>query len=133
MKAGYVSGVHSSSEVRRLISAFEKASCGQVLIDAHPEFSKQLKRLIGKLGPGDVLAIWSLDCMAAPLDDLAAFILSLNERGIGFESISQEFFIAPNSTLSAEEIRDRLMRTQSKTRAHAACRNDRPRRTQALQ
>ena len=49
----------------------------------------QLRRLLDALAPGDVLTVTRLDRLARSLKHLIETITSLNERGIGFKSITE--------------------------------------------
>ena len=49
----------------------------------------ELHRLLGELRPGDVLVVWKLDRLSRSLKDLLHLLEGLNERGAGFQSITE--------------------------------------------
>jgi len=113
MKAGYVRGVYSSSDVRRILDAFDHASCSEVVINARPQKNHDFKRLLQKLAPGDTLAVWTLDCAAPTSGDLVQLVADLNGRRIRFESISEAFVVSADSILSSAMIADAIDRIRS--------------------
>jgi DNA invertase Pin-like site-specific DNA recombinase len=113
MKAGYVRGVYSSSEVRRMLDAFDHASCSEVVINARPQNNHDFRRLLEKLVPGGTLAVWALDCAAPTSSDLVQLVADLNGRRIRFESISEAFVVSADSILSPAMIADAIDRIRS--------------------
>jgi DNA invertase Pin-like site-specific DNA recombinase len=113
MKAGYVRGVYTSSQVQRILQAFDDASCGEVVINVRPENNHLFTRLLEKLAPGDTLAVWTLDCAGANSNDLTKLIADLNDKKIGFESVAEGLVIHAGAELSPAMIAARIDRYRS--------------------
>jgi DNA invertase Pin-like site-specific DNA recombinase len=113
MKAGYVRGVYSSTQVQRVLQAFDAASCGEVVINVRPENNHLFARLLEKLAPGDTLAVWTLDCAGSNSNDLIKLIAGLNGKRIGFESIAEGLVVPAGAELSPAMIAARIDRYRS--------------------
>ena len=50
----------------------------------------EVHRFLGELRPGDVLVVWKLDRLSLSLKDLLHLLEGLNERGAGFQSITEQ-------------------------------------------
>ena len=50
----------------------------------------ELENCLKALRPGDTLVVWRLDRLGRSLGDLVAIITGLDERGIGFESLTEK-------------------------------------------
>lgn len=74
------------------LDALQKADCEQIFqekitgkIKDRPELISCLKAL----RKGDVLVVWKLDRLARSLKDLVEIITDLNQREIGFKSLTE--------------------------------------------
>jgi len=74
------------------VDAFKKAECEQIFqekvtgkLRERPELSKCLRML----RKGDTLIVWKLDRLARSLKDLVEIIQDLNEREVGFKSLTE--------------------------------------------
>lgn len=74
------------------VDALEKAGCEQIFqervtgkLRERPELSQCLRML----RKGDTLVVWKLDRLARSLKDLVEIIQDLDERGIGFRSLTE--------------------------------------------
>ena len=74
------------------VDALEKAGCEQVFqekvtgkLRERPELSQCLRTL----REGDVLVVWKLDRLARSLKDLVEIVQDLNDRAIGFRSLTE--------------------------------------------
>jgi DNA invertase Pin-like site-specific DNA recombinase len=93
MKYGYarVSPGGKSESVDAQARQLTKAGCKKVFRDVHVSGAKtdraQLRRLIGQLGPGDVLMVTRLDRLARSTRDLLNTLASIADRKAGFRSL----------------------------------------------
>jgi DNA invertase Pin-like site-specific DNA recombinase len=74
------------------VDALEKAGCEQIFqekfsgtLRERPELSQCLRTL----RVGDVLVVWKLDRLARSLKDLVEIVQGLQDRGIGFKSLTE--------------------------------------------
>jgi DNA invertase Pin-like site-specific DNA recombinase len=74
------------------VDALEKAGCGQIFrekvtgkLRERPELSQCLRMLRA----GDTLIVWKLDRLARSLKDLVEIVQDLNDREIGFKSLTE--------------------------------------------
>lgn len=51
----------------------------------------EMQRLLGDLEEGDVLVVWKIDRAARSLHDLLRLLAILEERGCGFQSLTEDF------------------------------------------
>lgn len=108
MKAGYVRGTYSPAEVKRILDAFAKASCDQVIFDESTHHSAVLDGLLQRLEDGDILVVWRLNCVASSLKDLIRFIRNLTDDGIGFESLTESFKASGESIMPTIELLEKV-------------------------
>ncbi|WP_227507719.1 recombinase family protein [Marinobacter sp. CP1] len=74
------------------VDALEKAGCEQIFqekvtgkLRERPELSQCLRTL----RKGDVLVVWKLDRLARSLKDLVEIVQDLNDREVGFKSLTE--------------------------------------------
>jgi hypothetical protein len=114
MKAGYARGVYSSTQLQRMLRGFEAASCAEVVIDVRPQSGRLFRNLQEKLHPGDTLAVWNYECTAGGSTELTNLIVSLQVRGIGFESLAEGLAVPTGRTLSPATIAALIERASMK-------------------
>src|SRR3984885_2977164 len=74
------------------LDALKKAGCLKVFTDKASEAldkRPQLDRLLDQLRPGDTVAVWRLDRLGRSLKHLIALIEDLEDRGVGFRSLTE--------------------------------------------
>lgn len=74
------------------LDALQKADCEQIFQEKITGKSKDRPELLSclkALRKGDVLVVWKLDRLARSLKDLVEIISDLNEREIGFKSLTE--------------------------------------------
>ncbi|KAA8976140.1 recombinase family protein [Halospina sp. K52047b] len=74
------------------VDALEKAGCEQVFQEKVTGKSKErpeLSQCLRTLRKGDVLVVWKLDRLARSLKDLVEIVQDLNDREIGFKSLTE--------------------------------------------
>jgi len=93
-QVGYARISTSDQDPALQLDALAKAGCERVFtdrasgaLDRRPE----LDQLLNYLRPDDVLVVWKLDRLGRNLRHLIGLIEDLNERGIGFRSLTEGF------------------------------------------
>lgn len=74
------------------VDALEKAGAEQVFQEKFTGSSRErpeLSQCLRMLRPGDVLVVWKLDRLARSLKDLVEIVQDLQDRGIGFKSLTE--------------------------------------------
>ena len=74
------------------VDALEKAGAEQVFQEKFTGTSRErpeLSQCLRMLRPGDVLVVWKLDRLARSLKDLVEIVQDLQDRGIGFKSLTE--------------------------------------------
>ena len=74
------------------LDALQKADCEQIFQEKITGKTKDRPELISclkALRKGDVLVVWKLDRLARSLKDLVEIITDLNQREIGFKSLTE--------------------------------------------
>ena len=74
------------------LDALQKADCEQIFQEKITGKSKDRPELLSclkALRKGDVLIVWKLDRLARSLKDLVEIITDLNQREIGFKSLTE--------------------------------------------
>jgi DNA invertase Pin-like site-specific DNA recombinase len=72
--------------------ALQKAGCTKIFTDTASGAKTERKGLENALNyvrKGDILVVWRLDCLGRSLPHLIATMTSLEERGIGFKSLTE--------------------------------------------
>jgi DNA invertase Pin-like site-specific DNA recombinase len=92
MRIGYarVSTQDQNSELQ--FDALTVASCDQIFHEKVSGKSKERTELttcLKVLRKGDTLVVWRLDRLGRSLTDLVAIVQSLEERGVGFQSLTE--------------------------------------------
>ena len=78
------------------IDALEKAGCEKIFQEKASGAQRdrpKLKAAIEYLRPGDVLVVWKLDRLARSLKQLIETVETLEQKGIGFKSITENIDI----------------------------------------
>src|SRR5882672_6421267 len=91
MRIGYARVSTSGQRFALQISALRKADCRDIYREKITGKARQrpaLNRALAALRPGDVLVVWKLDRLGRSLQHLVEIIGALDERGIGFQSLS---------------------------------------------
>src|SRR3954451_16836299 len=73
--------------------ALTKAGCTKIFTDTASGAQAERKGLTEALSyvrPGDSLVVWKLDRLGRSLKDLISRIAELNDRGIGFKSLTEQ-------------------------------------------
>lgn len=90
------------------VSALEAAGCRRI----HEEKASggrwgrpELARLLGRLAPGDVLAVWKLDRLSRSLKDLLLILERIGAAGAGFRSLTE----AIDTTMPAGRMMMRML------------------------
>lgn len=74
------------------VDALENAGCEQIFQENYTGKLRErpeLLQCLRTLRKGDVLVVWKLDRLARSLKDLVEIVLDLNEREIGFKSLTE--------------------------------------------
>ena len=92
MNIGYARVSTQDQNLELQLDALEKAGCEQTFQEKftgknkdRPEFNFCLK----SLRKGDVLVVWKLDRLARSLKDLVEIISNLENKGVGFRSLTE--------------------------------------------
>ena len=86
VRVGYVCGVQSPADLKKIMAAFNASDCGNVVIDAAPHRGKLLANLVKRLEVGDTLVVWD-GTPALGLPDMEGLKGQLQRRGILFEAV----------------------------------------------
>lgn len=92
MKIGYARVSTKEQEAYLQYDALNEAGCERVFEEKASGAQRdrpELKKAIEYLRPGDVLVVWKLDRLARSLRQLIETIEDLQERGIGFVSLTE--------------------------------------------
>jgi DNA invertase Pin-like site-specific DNA recombinase len=92
MRIGYarVSTTDQTLDLQK--DALEKAGCPRIFTDTASGARQErtgLDKAISHLREGDILVVWKLDRLGRSLKHLIETITALNNRGIGFKSITE--------------------------------------------
>lgn len=72
--------------------ALERAGCDQIFEERDtgpPRGRAALQACLATLREGDTLMVWTLDHLAKSLEDLVTRVDELNQRGVGFRSLTE--------------------------------------------
>jgi DNA invertase Pin-like site-specific DNA recombinase len=105
MKYGYarISTIDQNADMQ--LKALQRAGCKPEKIFKDERSGATTKRpallrCLKKLEPGDTLIVWKLDRLARSLRDLVSMIEDFNQRGIRFQSLTEEInTTTPGGTL----------------------------------
>ena len=92
MKIGYARISTTEQNLSLQMDALEKADCGKIFHDQISGAKTQrpgLDEALAYLREGDVLVVWRLDRLGRSLKHLIELVNSLEERGIGFQSLQE--------------------------------------------
>ena len=92
MQIGYARVSTSDQNLNLQENALNAQGCDKVFTDVGSggDFTRSgLKAVLEFLREGDVLVVWRLDRLGRSLPDLLATIRDLEERGIGFKSLTE--------------------------------------------
>lgn len=92
MHIGYARVSTQDQTVDLQLDALKKADCGKVYSDtvSGAKFERKgLEQALQYLRPGDTLVVWRLDRLGRSLPHLIETIRTLEDRGIGFRSLTE--------------------------------------------
>ena len=92
MKIGYARISTNEQNLSLQMDALEKADCGKIFHDQISGAKTQrpgLDEALAYLREDDVLVVWRLDRLGRSLKHLIELVNSLEERGIGFQSLQE--------------------------------------------
>ncbi len=93
MKIGYVRISKQEQNEELQIDALKKAGCDKWFLDkmtGSKAERKGLDEVLAYVRPGDIFVVWKLDRAGRSLTHLIELLKSLNERGIGFMSLTEQ-------------------------------------------
>lgn len=92
MLVGYARVSRPEQELNLQLDALEKSECGKIFSDKISGAKSERPGLDGALRyvrSGDILVVWKLDRLGRSLTHLIDTITSLEERGVGFRSLTE--------------------------------------------
>lgn len=92
MIIGYARVSTSEQDTALQLDALKKESCDRIYQESGSGASRErpeLKRCLDTIRKGDTLIVWRLDRLGRSLKDLVDIINELEERGVGFRSLSE--------------------------------------------
>ncbi|MCG7884136.1 MAG: recombinase family protein [Candidatus Thiodiazotropha taylori] len=92
MRIGYARVSTQDQSPALQLDALKIAGCEEVFEDKQSGKTKgreQLEQCLRMLRSGDVLIVWRLDRLGRSLKDLVEIISMLDERGVGFQSLTE--------------------------------------------
>ncbi len=95
MKIGYVRVSKQEQNEELQIDALKKVGCDKWFLDkmtGSKAERKGLDEVLAYVRPGDTFVVWKLDRAGRSLTHLIELLKSLNERGIGFMSLTETVF-----------------------------------------
>lgn len=94
MKVGYLRSAASAEEVEALLAQLESNGCQQIFVGSPavpPNRDGTLSALLRRLKEGDTLIVGRFSCVAESLPQFIGFVTELGGKGVGFESLDEEF------------------------------------------
>jgi DNA invertase Pin-like site-specific DNA recombinase len=91
MLIGYARGLPHDQTLTIQQAALEKAGCNEIFTDTLSNAKAKregLEKVLSTLRPGDTLVVWKLDRLGTSIKDLITTMTHLEERGIGFKSLT---------------------------------------------
>lgn len=92
MIIGYARVSTSEQDTALQLDALKKENCERIYQESGSGASRErpeLKRCLDTIRKGDTLIVWRLDRLGRSLKDLVEIINELEERGVGFRSLSE--------------------------------------------
>lgn len=99
MKIGYARVSTEDQTLDMQQDALTAAGCEKIFSDVSSgcrQDRPELQRALDHLRPGDVLITWRLDRLGRSLKHLIQLVSDLEEKGIGFESLQEQFDTVSN-------------------------------------
>ncbi len=93
MQIGYARVSKEEQHLALQLDELNRAGCERIFEDTITGASAErpsLNRVLGELRPGDTLVVWRLDRLGRSLRHLIELITTLDERGIGFKSTTEQ-------------------------------------------
>jgi DNA invertase Pin-like site-specific DNA recombinase len=93
MRIGYARASKDDQHPQLQQDALQAAGAEKVFTDTITGASTErpsLARVLDELRPGDTLVVWRLDRLGRSLPHLIALVTSLEQRGIGFKSLTEQ-------------------------------------------
>jgi DNA invertase Pin-like site-specific DNA recombinase len=93
MLVGYARVSTDDQTLALQLDALQAASCEKIFTDTMSGAKAERPGLTEALEfcrPGDVLAVWRLDRLGRSLTQLIALMTTLDERGVGFKSLTEQ-------------------------------------------
>ena len=93
MKIGYARVSTDDQNLALQLDALTAAECGKIYEDRQSGAKADrpgLRDALEFARPGDVLMVWRLDRLGRSLPDLVRIVAELEQRGIGFESLTEK-------------------------------------------
>src|SRR5689334_14894990 len=103
MLVGYARVSTTEQTMDLQLDALKRAGCTRIFTDTASGAQTERKGLteaIEYVRPGDILVVWKLDRLGRSLKDLITRITELNDRKIGFKSLTEQI----DTTTSGGEI-----------------------------
>ena len=92
VRVGYARVSTQDQNPRLQLDALEKAGCGRIFTEKASGAQRDLPELqaaLDDMRPGDTLVVWKLDRLARSLKQLIETVEGLEQRGIGFCSLTE--------------------------------------------
>ena len=93
MDIGYARVSTGEQTLDLQLDALSKAGCGKIYQETASGAKAErpvLEDVLGYLRPGDTLVVWKLDRLGRSLPHLLETVAGLQERGVGFKSLTEQ-------------------------------------------